>query len=117
MHALRNSKKWSNQKEADAIVDKEVAYEALIGGSPFKNVEPANLFIYIERAKGYVFIERTTDLMLQHFERFNMKSVGDIMLQNRKVQAKYGSAERIASILSQLHKINIAVSLNINPNI
>lgn len=117
MHALKNSKKWSNQKEADAIVNKEVAYEALIGGSPFKSVEPANLFIYIERAKGYVFIERTTDLMLQHFERFNMKSVGDIMLHNRKVQAKYGSEERIASILSQLHKINIAVSLNITPDI
>jgi len=117
MHALKNSKGWSNQKEADAIVNKEVAYEALIGGSPFKSVEPANLFVYIERAKGYVFVERTSDLMLQHFERFNMKNVGEIMLQNRKAQAKYGSAERISSILSQLHKINIAVSLNITPDI
>ena len=115
MHALRSSGGWSNQKEADNIVSKEIAYEALASGSPFKQSNPANVFVYIDRAKGYVFVEKTSDLLLNHFDRFIMRSVEDIILKNRRVPLKNGIQDRIEDILRQVHKINIAVSLNITP--
>lgn len=115
MHALKGSGGWSNQKEADAIVLKEIAYEALASGSPFKQSNPANVFVYIDRAKGYVFVEKTSDLLLNHFDRFIMRSVEDIILKNRRVPLKNGIQDRIEDILRQVHKINIAVSLNITP--
>lgn len=115
MHALKGSGGWSNQKDADDIVSKEIAYEALASGSPFKQSNPANVFVYIDRAKGYVFVEKTSDLLLNHFDRFTMRSVEDITLKNRRVPLKHGIQDRIEDILNQVHKINIAVSLDITP--
>lgn len=116
MHALRTSGSWSNQKSADEIVSKEIAFEALSSGSPFKQSTPANVFVYIDRAKGYIFVEKVSELLLNHFERFNMRNVGDIVLQNRRATSRNGIQDRISDILNQVHKTNIAVTLNINPN-
>ena len=71
--------------------------------------------MYIDRAKGYVFVEKTSDLLLNHFDRFTMRSVEDITLKNRRVPLKHGIQDRIEDILNQVHKINIAVSLDITP--
>ena len=115
MHALKGGGKWSNQQSADEIVSREVAYEALSQGSPFKQTNPANVFVYIDRVNGYVFVEKVSDILLNHFERFKMSKIGSINLKNRKVPLKNGIQDRIADILNQVHKINIAVSLNIRP--
>ena len=117
MHALKTSGSWSNQKSADEIVTKEVAFEALSSGSPFKQSTPANVFVYIDRAKGYVFVEKVSDLLLNHFERFTMRNIGDIVLQNRRATSKNGIQDRISNILNQVHKTNIAVTLNIQPDL
>lgn len=115
MHALKTSSGWSGQKNADELLSKEIAYEALSSGSPFKQSTPANVFVYIDRAKGYVFVEKVSDLLINHFDRFVMRSVEDITLKNRRVQSKDGIQDRIENILNQVHKINIGVSLDITP--
>lgn len=111
MHALRGS--WKGKSEADQIVKKEIAYEALAGGSPFKiGVDQANVFGYINRATGEVFVKTVKDILLKEFSRISMTGgdIGKIMLSNRKQKSPEG---RITALLNELHSYNLTVSLKI----
>jgi hypothetical protein len=46
------------KENLDEILKKEVAYEALCSGNPFKTgVDSANVFVHINRATGKVYVK------------------------------------------------------------
>lgn len=96
----------------DELVEKEVAYEALAGGSPFKSGNAhANVFAFMNRETGYVFVESSKNL-LKKFDRFRISpSISSIALQNRSDPDGY--QDRITNILHQVHTIKIHVALNV----
>lgn len=113
MHALKGKDAQLNKGEADTIVRKEVAYEALAGGSPFKSgVKHSNVFVFINRATGYVYVERTHDILMKKFDSFSITpDPSSVRLSN--YYSKKSSDDRITRLLKQLHKTKIRVSLSI----
>lgn len=98
--------------EADEIVQKEIAFEALVSGNPLKvNIQNANTFVYINRATGDVFVRSVSDLLLHEFQRFSMnKNIASIHLKNIWHSTW---EQRIYDILNQVHQIKISVSLRL----
>jgi hypothetical protein len=67
LHAIHVDMNFA-RPDADEIVQKEIAFEALVSGNPLKtNMQNANAFIYINRATGTVFVKSVSDLLLNEF--------------------------------------------------
>ena len=104
-----------NQENADEIVKKEVALQALSSGNPFKvGINMADTFVFMNRATGDVFIESIRNI-LENEEKFSriggLDKISSIYLNNHKSQK---IQDRIANVLSQLHQKNISVAFNIS---
>lgn len=120
MHVLHSDKNLSGFS-GDSVLQAEIYYEALAGGSPLKSgADVANTFVYINRSNGFVFVKSTPELLLNQ-NNFASKSIGSILLQNRIVAANKKNGKnvtevaitnRIQSILVQLHQMNISVALS-----
>lgn len=112
MHAKHTDKiNWSNITEADNLVQKEVLFQAISSGNPLKGVQNANLFVYINRATGEVFVETISNLLLNQIDKFRTnKDIASIHFNN-DFQSNIGT--RITNVLNQLHKTKIKVGLQI----
>ena len=144
LHSLRGKNLTADKNKADALVKKEVAYEALVSGNPFKkNVKRANIFVFINRATGDVFVQSTKKILSDPgLSRFSITpQISRIAFTNTKITngnertrayiqfkkqkkgekkvrtEKYETYQsRIEDILMQVHHKKLAVSLNINPS-
>ena len=117
LHSLKSTDSLiqKNKTSADNIFQQEVAYEALASGSPFKKVTPADTFVFIDRAKGYVYADSTINILKNQFNRFNMTpNIDTLSLIKQNKQSKTWE-QRIANILNKAHSLKIHVSLNIQP--
>lgn len=99
-------------KDLNDIIKKEVALQALSMGNPFKkNINKANVFIYINRTTGQVYVKSVNDIITKQFESIlGLDAISSIYLDNHKSQ-KF--EDRITNVLNQLHQQNISVQLNV----
>lgn len=102
----------NNDNQIDKIIKKEVAFQALSSGNPFKkNINNANVFIYINRDTGQVYVKSIKDILLNDFLKIGgLDRISKILLQNRKSNK---IEDRITNVLNQLHQQKISVALNI----
>ena len=111
MH-MANSYAYAEQGQLDEILKKEIAYEALSSGNPFKkDVTSANIFAYINRATGRVYVKSVQDLL------DNMDRIGGLNGIPRLRFRNWWKPEiwqRINDILTQVHGTKIHVAININ---
>ena len=100
--------------QLDNIIKKQVALQALSIGNPFKkNINKANVFIYINRTTGQVYVKTVNDILINQFNNIQgLNKISSIILDNHKSEK---IQDRITNILDQLHKQNIRVSLNVKP--
>lgn len=102
----------------DLIVKKEVAYQALSSGNPFKQgVNSANVFVYIHRATGKVYVRSVQKLLDEIGENNNgriggLNAISKVHLNKNIRQAEIW--QRIQDVLRQLHQVKIQVALNID---
>ncbi len=96
----------------DEIVKKEVAFEAFSLGNPLKqNVKSANVFIFINRATGDIYVKNVQDILENNINQIGgLNKVANIYLKNHKEKRVQ---DRIYNILNQLHQVKIAVTYNI----
>lgn len=97
----------------DEIVKKEVAFQAFSSGNPLKqNVKNANIFIFINRATGDIYVKNVQDILKNNMDQINgLNKISNIILKNRKEKKVQ---DRIYGILNQLHQVKIAVTYNIH---
>lgn len=115
MHASHPGKTKNIDQSLDEIIKKEIAFQALSSGNPFKqNVEKANTFIFINRGTGQVFIKPVKDILFNNFSTIGgLQLISKIYLQNHKSNV---IQDRITNILNQIHQYNISVAMNIQFN-
>lgn len=112
----RTNSNRPGQKNLDEIVKKEVAYEALSSGNPFKTgVNSANVFISINIGTGSLFIKNTQDmLLLDNLKSFQgLDNISNIFLENHKA---HKVQDRIYNIINQLHQHKLQISYSVNFN-
>ena len=99
--------------ELDEIIKKEVAFEALSSGNPFKQgVNKANVFIFINRGTGQVFVKSIKDIIETEFSTIGgLDKISSIYLDNHKSN---DFQDRITNVLNQLHQQHLSIALNIN---
>jgi len=99
------------QKELDEILKKEIAYEALSSGNPFKKgVDSANVFVHINRATGKVYVKSVQDL-LDNMDRIGgLSGISRLHFNNQRQDEIW---QRINNILTQVHATKIHVAMNI----
>ena len=111
----------SNMEEADQIVKTELAFEALSSGNALKqNTKNANVFVYINRATGQVYVKTVAEI-LQDLSRFggSLNSISDWRIRNdfqvAESQEKKEAAitTRLSKILGQLHGKKISISYRV----
>ena len=113
MHAtILSNEKTFNSSGLDEILKKEIAYEALASGNPFKqNVKSANIFAYINRATGQVYVKSVQQL-LDNMDRIGgLKEIPQLRYRNNWQPEIW---QRINSILTQVHQTKIHVAINID---
>ncbi len=103
------------KENLDEILKKEVAYEALCSGNPFKTgVDSANVFVHINRATGKVYVKSAKQL-LQAVGRADsriggLQKISTVRYQNIKQNEIW---QRLNDILRQVHETKITVALNV----
>lgn len=112
MHASHPGREKNIDNSLDEIIKKEIAFQALSSGNPFKqDVNKANTFVFINRGTGQVFVKSVKDILFNEFSTIGgLDSISNIYLNNHK------SAEiqdRITNVLNQIHQINLSIALNI----
>lgn len=100
---------------ANQLLEREIAYEALASGSPFKKSAPANVFVYIDRAKGYVYVDSTVKILNEQFTRFKISPAISSISFHEQNKTASSWEERIANIINKAHAIKIRVALDIQP--
>lgn len=100
-------------EELDEIIKKEVALQALSMGNPFKkNINNANVFVYINRTTGKVYVKSVKDILFNEFNSIKgLDTISQIYLDNHKSKE---IQDRITNVLNQLHQQTINVQLNVN---
>lgn len=98
--------------QIDEIIKREVAFQALSSGNPFKQgVNNANVFVYINRDTGQVYVKSIKDILLNDFSKIGgLDKISKIYLQNHRSKK---IEDRIANVLNQLHKQKLSIALNI----
>lgn len=102
----------SNRAELDEILKKEIAIEAFSTGNPLKqNVSHANVFVFINRATGDVYVKNIKTILKDDFDNIRgLDSISNIYLKNKKEDRVQ---DRIYNILNELHQKKIEVAYNI----
>lgn len=109
MHVMHMS--HNKQKTLDEILKKEIAYEALSSGNPFKqNVESANVFVYINRANGKVYVQSVQKLLDDMDRIGGLKEIPQLHFKNERQDETW---QRINDILAQVHATKLQVAMNI----
>ena len=103
--------KGRKREEMDGMLERELAYEALVIGNPLKkDQDGANVFIHINRATGEVEVSSTKDLLIDQFSRFRVSpSPSDVVLNN--IWHDFGPEARIARLLIEAHQFKFQVKL------
>lgn len=103
--------KGRKREEMDGMLERELAYEALVVGNPLKkDQDGANVFIHINRATGEVEVSSTKDLLIDQFSRFRVSpSPSDVVLNN--IWHDFGPEARIARLLIEAHQFKFQVKL------
>ena len=98
--------------QIDEIIKREVAFQALSSGNPFKQgVNNANVFVYINRDSGQVYVKSIKDILLNDFSKIGgLDKISKIYLQNHRSKK---IEDRITNVLNQLHKQKLSIALNI----
>lgn len=109
-HPGKASRITNNQ--IDDIIKKQVAFQALSSGNPFKtNINKANVFIYINRDTGQVYVKSIKDILFNDFSKIGgLNVISKIFLQNHRSEK---IEDRITNVLNQLHQKNLSIALNI----
>lgn len=112
MHVAGDKMSYVGQGALDDILKKEIAYEALTSGNPFKqDVNSANTFVYINRATGQVYV-KTTQQLLDNMDRIGgLNNISQLRFRNQWQPQIW---QRINDILKQVHATKIHVAMNIN---
>lgn len=114
LHATHPGKAFDtvNSNQIDDIIKREVAFEALSSGNPFKQgINNANVFVYINRDTGQIYIKSIKDILFNDFSKIGgLDRISKIRLQNRRTDK---IEDRITNVLNQLHQQKISVALNI----
>lgn len=99
----------------DSILKKEVAYEALSSGNPFKTgVDSANVFVHINRATGKVYVKSVQQLLADvNTPNSRIGGLQRISTMRYKNEWQPEIWQRLNDILRQVHETKIAVALNI----
>lgn len=97
----------------DEIVKKEVAFEAFSSGNPLKQgTKNANVFIFINRATGDVYVKNIQEILENNFHQISgLNQISNIYLKNHKQKRVQ---DRIYNILNELHQKKITVGYNVN---
>lgn len=117
MHSCRTSnEKIINSNALDEILKKEIAYEALAAGNPFKkDVNSANVFVYINRSLGKVYVKSVQQLLYNVNSIDNriggLSQIHSLRFKNKKQPEIW---QRINDILTEVHQAKINVAININ---
>ena len=97
----------------DNILKMEVAYEALSSGNPFKQgVDSANVFVYINRSTGKVYVKSVQQLLSAD----NINRIGGLArISTLRYKQKWQPEiwQRLNDILRQVHATKLSVALNI----
>ena len=97
--------------QIDNIIKKEVAFQALSSGNPFKQgIDKANVFVYINRDLGKVYVKSVKDILNNFSDFSGLDKISRIFLQNHKMN---GIEDRITNVLIQLHQQKVSVSLKV----
>lgn len=98
--------------DLNEILKYELAYEALVSGNPLKQgSSSANVFTFLNRATGQVYIKSARDMLLEDFERFVFdKDLDTMHFDNQKAET---ADKRIENLLQQIHKVTFKVSFKI----
>lgn len=99
--------------ELDTIVKQEVAFQALASGNPLKKgTSFANVFIFIDSISGNIYV-KSVKRLLQNLNAFSgLQKIDTVLLKNQWEQS--GPEERITSILQQLHKCFLSISISLS---
>ena len=103
------------QADLDEIFKKEVAYEALSIGNPFKTgVNAANVFVHINRATGKVYVKSVQQLLDNLNKADNriggLQKISTLRYNNIKQPEVW---QRLNDILNQVHATKLSVAINI----
>ena len=98
--------------QIDETIKRQVAFQALSSGNPFKQgVNNANVFVYINRDSGQVYVKSIKDILLNDFSKIGgLDKISKIYLQNHRSKK---IEDRITNVLNQLHKQKLSIALNI----
>ena len=98
--------------ELNEILRYELAYEALVSGNPLKQgASSANVFTFLNRATGQVYIKSARDVLLEDFDRFVFdKDLDSMHFDNQRAETADG---RIENLLQQIHQVTFKVSFKI----
>lgn len=112
MHASHPGRGRKIDTTLDDIIKKEIAFQALSSGNPFKqNIKNANTFVFINRGTGQVFVKTIKDILFNNFSTIGgLQSISKIYLDNHKSDK---IQDRITNVLNQIHQQNISVAMNI----
>lgn len=112
MHSSHPGRGRNIDTTLDDIIKKEIAFQALSSGNPFKqNIKNANTFVFINRGTGQVFVKTIKDILFNNFSTIGgLQSISKIYLDNRKSDK---IQDRITNVLNQIHQQNISVAMNI----
>lgn len=113
MHSSHPGRARTIDTSLDDIIKKEVAFQALSTGNPFKQgVKNANAFVFINRSTGQVYVKSIKEILQEDFTSIGgLDSISKIYLNNRKSK---DFQDRITNILNQIHQQKISIGLNIN---
>ncbi len=110
-----------SQEEVDNAVRFELLYDAFSSGNPLKsNSENANVFVLMDSKTGKVKVIDTQKILdndLLRNKSFKISHESNITspkIRNDKVAGDNGADIRIENIISQIHKLNVSISYDIN---
>ena len=110
MHA--GTLKGQSRGEADEVLKQEIAFEALVSGNPLKRgVDGANIFVYLDRKTGRVFVKSTKDILIKEFDRIKITpDIKSIILNNSEdTQIQ----DRITKVLLDAHATQLHVAMSV----
>lgn len=112
MHASHPGKAKEINNQLDEIIKKEIAFQALSSGNPFKQgTSKANVFIFINRGTGEVYVKSIKDILAIDLSSISgLNTISSIYLNNHKSNE---IQDRITNVLNQVHQQNLSIALNI----
>lgn len=110
----------TNKDDAIDNLKKEINYEALVSGNPFKsNTKKPNIFITFDRKSGKVFVMEPYKILKEYSNYFVYNNEYYFntfykLLQRSNKKVEEGPSQRILNLLRCIRDINLKVSLKVN---